>query len=117
MTAPTREEKLDVVMRDLTYFAICEVVKMRSVRSVDRDRSRWQSGVLVVKRQKRPAREQVKEAIDRTGVTRREWARRFAWSESTMSSILNGKRLPTLGQAVQIERTFRVPARLWIVGE
>lgn len=58
--------------------------------------------------------EHLLERLAENGITKGEAARRCAIPDSVLSRIIHRRRLPTLTQAVALEREFGVPPREWV---
>jgi transcriptional regulator with XRE-family HTH domain len=53
--------------------------------------------------------------IERAGLTQREFAADLGISEGQVSSLIAGRRTPSLSLAVVIEKRTGIPASSWVV--
>lgn len=64
-----------------------------------------------------PAREQLKDWIDRRQYNQREAANYLGFDESHLSSLLGGRRQPGLSNAIKLERLTGIPVEAWMSSE
>lgn len=57
--------------------------------------------------------EQLRDWMQRRGFNQAETARAFGWTVSFVSMLMNEHRLPSLDNAVKIERVTGIPVAAW----